>query len=80
MKREDWIPYARAMGIVSMIAVELVAFGAAGVALGYLAIHKLGAPEWTLFVTSTLGLAAATYRIFLSTSKLAKSEEEGDRE
>jgi F0F1-type ATP synthase assembly protein I len=62
-------PWARSLGLFSVIIADLVGYTGAGVGIGYLAWKKLGAPSWVLVVTSLAGLSLAMFRLYQRSSK-----------
>jgi F0F1-type ATP synthase assembly protein I len=63
---------ARSLGLFYVIVGVFSGYTVGGAAIGYLANRYLGAPEWTMIVTSFLGLFLAIYRI-LQISRLEES-------
>ncbi len=57
--------WARKLGLLSVIVVDLVGYSGAGIALGYLATSQLGAPWWVILMTSLAGLSLAIYRLYV---------------
>jgi hypothetical protein len=66
--------WARNIGLLSVITVDLVGYSGAGVAIGYLAWKKLGWPWWFLLLTSLAGLSLAMYRVYQFTLREEEKE------
>ena len=54
----------RSLALFSVIIGDLLAFTGAGMAIGYLAWKKIGAPQWIIMVTTLLGLGAAMWQLY----------------
>lgn len=54
----------RKFGLFGIILGDLVGFTGAGIALGYFAWSKWGAPWWVLLLTSLSGLSFSFYRLY----------------
>lgn len=54
----------RKLGLFGIILGDLIGFTGAGIALGYLAWTKWGAPGWVVGVTGGVGMAIGFYRIY----------------
>lgn len=65
----EWV---RTLGIFSVIVTDLVGYTGAGVALGYFAWKKWGAPWWVVLGASLAGLALAMYRVYQVSQKVWK--------
>jgi hypothetical protein len=61
--------WVRQLGMLSVIVVDLLGYTGGGIALGYLATRKLGAPWWVLLLTSVAGLSLAMYRLYQRSRK-----------
>ena len=59
----------RSLGYFSVIVGELVGFTGTGVAVGYFAWAKWGAPWWVLLLTSLAGLTLSMYRLYRMTQR-----------
>ena len=59
----------RKLGIFAVIVTDLVAYSGIGIALGYFATKKWGAPWWVILVTSGAGMALAFYKIYQLSKK-----------
>jgi hypothetical protein len=55
--------WVRQFGLFSVIVADLAGYTGAGIALGYLAWKKLGAPWWVLPLTSLIGLTLAMVKL-----------------
>jgi hypothetical protein len=60
MEKEDY----RALGLFSIILLDLVGYSGGGFFLGYYASRHWGWPVWLAGVTAFLGLAVAFYQIY----------------
>lgn len=61
---EDHSEIWKNLGLFSVIITELLGYTGAGIALGYWAWAKLGAPAWALPLAGLAGLILAFYQIF----------------
>ena len=57
------------LGLFAVIIGELVGCTGAGIALGYFAWTKLGAPWWVLLLSTTAGLSLAFYQLYKISEK-----------
>ena len=72
MKNEqDQKPEAmlRKFGLFAVIIGDLVGFTGAGVALGFWAWSKWGAPWWVMLLSSLFGMSCAFYKIYRMSQK-----------
>jgi len=56
----------------SVIVTDLVGYTGAGIAVGYFAWKKWGAPWWVLLLCSVAGLVLAMYRVYQVSQKVWK--------
>lgn len=68
-QNREWV---RTLGIFSVIVTDLVGYTGAGVAVGYFAWKKWGAPWWVVLLSSLAGLALAMYRVYQVSQKVWK--------
>ena len=73
-QKAQWV---KSLGLLSVILVDLVGYTGAGVAIGYLAWKKAGAPWWVLLLTSSAGLGLAMYQMYRMSIKLDGKESDG---
>jgi len=57
------------LGLFAIVMGELVGCTGAGIALGYFAWAKLGAPWWVLLLSTTAGLSLAFYQLYKISEK-----------
>ena len=62
MKNEE--PPLKKLGLFAVIISDLVGYTGAGIAFGYFAWTKWGAPWWVLLLSSLLGLGTAFYKLY----------------
>ncbi len=65
-RRPDWV---RQLGMFGVIVTDVVGYTSAGIAVGYLAWNKLGAPWWMIVITSMAGLGLAMYQVYRLTRR-----------
>lgn len=59
----------RKLGLLSVIVVDLLGYTGAGIALGWVAYAKWGAPWWCLLLGSSAGLTVSMVRLYQYTKK-----------
>lgn len=63
-------PKLRGLALLTTVVADLLGYTGAGLAIGYLAWSKWGAPWWVLVISSVSGLGLAFYRLYLLAQKL----------
>lgn len=67
--------WLRSLGYFSIIIGDIAACTGIGIGIGYLAMHRWGAPWWVLMISSMAGLVLAFYRLYRMTMRDAAKEE-----
>lgn len=67
--RPDWL---KDVGLLGVVASEVIGFSGAGLGIGWLLWKKLDWPWWVLILSALLGLTAAFYRIYRMTQLTRK--------
>jgi F0F1-type ATP synthase assembly protein I len=63
--------WMKGLGLFSIIVADVVGYSGAGVAVGYLAMTKLGAPWWVLVLTTLAGLSLGMYRLYQLSQRIS---------
>lgn len=61
--------WVRSLGILLVVVWELLITTGIGVAIGYFAWNRWGAPWWVLLLSSLAGLSLGFYRLYLTSKK-----------
>ena len=60
-EKKNW---AKSLGLLSVITVDLLGYTGAGIGIGYWLWKKAGFPWWVLLLFTMAGLTLAFYRLY----------------